>query len=100
MGRIVCHMSSSLRRNISTFHDVFMLNACITERLRMKTLASLVTLFLSAVAFAGSASKKPEPSRIWIADATIISPENLNHVEKGSVLIENGRIKRVERNPK
>jgi imidazolonepropionase-like amidohydrolase len=66
----------------------------------MKTLATLVTLFLSAVAFAGSPSKKPEPSRIWVADATIISPENLNHVENGSVLIENGRIKRVERNPK
>jgi Amidohydrolase family len=34
---------------------------------------------------------------IWIADATIISPENLGRIETGSVLIEGGRIVRVER---
>lgn len=33
----------------------------------------------------------------WISDVTIISPENLDHVATGSVLIENGRIVRVER---
>src|SRR5262249_22814264 len=37
------------------------------------------------------------PDRIWITDVHIISPEKLDHIEKGSVLIENGRIVRVER---
>jgi imidazolonepropionase-like amidohydrolase len=35
--------------------------------------------------------------RIWISDVTIISPERLDHVQTGSVLIEDGRIVRVER---
>lgn len=62
----------------------------------MKRLATLFILLISAVAFAGSGSE-PDPDRIWITDAIIISPENLDHVEKGSVLIEDGRIARVER---
>src|ERR1700722_16898540 len=64
----------------------------------MKTAAILLTSFLYGVV-TGSASE-PEPGRIWIADATIISPEEPDHIEKGSVLIENGRIARVERNQK
>ena len=71
----------------------------LTEKLRMNTLATLFTLFLSVIALASSASK-PEAGRIWIANATIISPESIDHIEKGSVLIENGRITRVERNQK
>jgi imidazolonepropionase-like amidohydrolase len=51
----------------------------------------------SIVAFASSGSTV-QPARIWITDVTIISPENLDQVEKGSVLIENGRTRRVERN--
>jgi imidazolonepropionase-like amidohydrolase len=43
---------------------------------------------------------KSEPDRIWIADATIISSENLDHIERGSVLIEDGRIVRVDRTQK
>jgi imidazolonepropionase-like amidohydrolase len=62
----------------------------------MKRLATLFTLLISVVAFAGSGSK-PGPDRIWITDALIISPENLDHIERGSVLIEDGRIARVER---
>jgi Amidohydrolase family len=62
----------------------------------MKRLATLLTLSISVVAFAGSGTK-PEPVRIWITDAIIISPENLDHVEKGTVLIEDGRIARVVR---
>jgi len=65
----------------------------------MKILATLFTFFLPVVAFASSGSK-PEPDRIWITDATIISPENLDHIKRGSVLIEEGRITRVERNQK
>jgi len=38
-----------------------------------------------------------EPARTWIADVTIISPERLDRIEIGNVLIENDRIIRVER---
>ena len=62
----------------------------------MKKVATLFTLLISVAAFAGSRSK-PKPDRIWITDAIIISPENLDHIEKGSVLIEDGHIARVER---
>ena len=62
----------------------------------MKTLVTLFTLLVSATAFAGSGFK-PDANRIWISDATIISPENLGHIEKGNVLIENGRIVQVDR---
>jgi imidazolonepropionase-like amidohydrolase len=62
----------------------------------MKFLPLLVVLFLSA-AFARPASDEPEPSRIWITDVTVVSPENLAELAKGSVLIENERIARVER---
>jgi imidazolonepropionase-like amidohydrolase len=62
----------------------------------MKIFAILFTSLLSVAAFAGSASDQAA-SKILITDVTIISPENLDHIEKGSVLIENGRIVSVER---
>jgi imidazolonepropionase-like amidohydrolase len=65
----------------------------------MKTLGILFALVVSGVAFAAS-DPKPKPDRVWIIDAVIISPENLDHIEKGSVLIEDGRIARVERTQK
>jgi len=37
------------------------------------------------------------PDRTWITDVNIISPEKLDHIERGSVLIENGHIVRVGR---
>ena len=43
------------------------------------------------------AAPKPVPRRVWITDVIIVSPENLAHLAPGSVLIENGRIARVER---
>src|SRR5689334_4603394 len=56
----------------------------------------LAALFCSTVSLAQSPGRAAE--RIWIADATIISPEDLTNVTLGSVLIEDGRIVRVERN--
>src|SRR5262249_15757452 len=46
--------------------------------------------------FAGAGSNEGT-NRTWITDVTIISPENLEHIGTGSVLIENGRIVRVDR---
>src|ERR1700757_2119592 len=63
----------------------------------MKFSPLVLALLLSGTAFAQPASNQPETSRIWITDVTIVSPENLDHPAKGSVLIENGRISRVER---
>ena len=57
---------------------------------------SLITFFLLGSIFT-SAAPKPAPHRIWITDVTIVSPENLPHLARGSVLIEEGRIARVER---
>lgn len=65
----------------------------------MKTLVAFSALFFSAVAFASSGSK-PDAHRIWITGVTIVSPENLDHIEKGNVLIEDGRIASVDRNLK
>jgi len=51
---------------------------------------------LSVVAFSGPASGQQDAGRIWITDVTIVSPENLGHIAEGNVLIESGRIVRVE----
>jgi len=58
---------------------------------------SWIALFLLSSLFT-FAAPKPALRRIWITDVTIVSPENLAHLARGSVLIENGRIVRVERN--
>jgi imidazolonepropionase-like amidohydrolase len=60
----------------------------------MKTFAIIFASLFSVMPFADS---NRAASRVWITDVTIISPENLDHIGKGSVLIENGRIVRVER---
>ncbi len=65
----------------------------------MKIFAVLFTSLVSVAGLAASASGQAA-ERTWITDVTIISPENLDHAEKGSVLIENGRIARVERKNK
>lgn len=65
----------------------------------MKSLfGRVLASFFSAMVVAGSAfGQAANPT--WITGVTIISPENLNHIGTGSVLIENGRIARVERGP-
>jgi len=63
----------------------------------MQLLNIALELLLSAVAFAGSALSLEGANRIWISDITIISPENLDHLVVGSVLIEGDRIVSVER---
>ena len=62
----------------------------------MRVCPRVLALLLAVAAFAGSASNEPVPRRIWITDVTIVSPDNLAHLDRGSVLIENERIVRVE----
>ena len=56
----------------------------------------LIAFFLLGSVFT-FAAPKPAPRRTWITDVTIVSPENLAHLARGSVLIENGRIARLDR---
>jgi len=62
----------------------------------MKILAVLFVSLFPVAAVAGQTSEQAA-NRTWITDVTIISPERLNHVGVGSVLIEDGRIVKVER---
>lgn len=58
-------------------------------------------LIFAVVVLASGLSTAPAncqtPARTWITGVTIISPENLEHIGVGSVLIENDRIVRVDR---
>jgi imidazolonepropionase-like amidohydrolase len=68
----------------------------------MKTPVILLSLF-SLLACSGSASAQNNAQagdRTWITNVFLVSPEDLDHIEKGSVLIENGYIARVERTQK
>ncbi|NHZ79999.1 amidohydrolase family protein [Massilia sp. CCM 8695] len=53
--------------------------------------ACLATLMLCNPAFCAD--------RIWISNVKLVSPEKLDRIETGSVLIDGGRIARVERGP-
>ena len=66
--------------------------AAVRQRSGIRTRV-LLALLCSFAPFAGST---PDSSETWITDVTIISPERLDHIEKGSVLIKNGRIAKVE----
>ena len=61
-------------------------------------------LLFSVLALADSGSNQSandqSANQVWITDVIIISPESLDHIGKGSVLIENGRIAKVERSEK
>src|SRR5580693_8156993 len=63
---------------------------------RMKTFFIIFASLLPVAAIAQPAQNQAADGT-WITDVSIISPEKLDHIEKGSVLIENGRIVRVER---
>jgi imidazolonepropionase-like amidohydrolase len=67
------------------------------NRVDMKPFVVALGLLLSATGLAGVASDQQGPGRIWITGVTIVSPENLDHITEGDVLIEGGRIVTVER---
>ena len=60
-------------------------------------LASFCFVAASGNFVTGQEDPRTDSGRIWIAGVTIISPENLDHISTGSVLIEGGKIVRVER---
>jgi len=65
----------------------------------MRTFAAfaMVITLLCPVPAVGAPSSDQAADRTWVTDVTIISPESLDHIEKGSVLIEGDRIITVER---
>lgn len=54
-------------------------------------------LLLCSIALTQDTPPHPGPRQALITNVYIVSPENLDHIEKGSVLIKDGRIERVER---
>jgi imidazolonepropionase-like amidohydrolase len=66
----------------------------------MRVFPLVLALVLAAAAFDGPVSNEPTSHRIWITDVTIVSPENLSALARGSVLIENDRIVRIEKKPR
>jgi imidazolonepropionase-like amidohydrolase len=65
----------------------------------MKIPAMLLMTLFSALASAANGQNQ-KTNLVWITDVVIVSPEKLNHIDKGSVLIRDGRIVSVERNPR
>ncbi|SRR6266478_3299077 len=62
----------------------------------MKIFAITFASFLPVAAIA-QAARNQAPGRTWITNVNIVSPQKLGHIEKGSVLIESGRIVSVQR---
>jgi imidazolonepropionase-like amidohydrolase len=63
----------------------------------MKIFAMTIVGSLFSFVIIAHPAPNQEANRTWITDVTIISPEDLDHIGKGSVLIEGGRIVSVER---
>jgi imidazolonepropionase-like amidohydrolase len=61
-----------------------------------KCAAFCLTLLASFVSAQSQPSSSAAP--LWITNVFLVSPDALDHIEKGSVLIEGGRIAKVERN--
>src|SRR5215468_4668336 len=59
--------------------------------------AVLLTALSALTSFAQSPSKPAHSTQTWITDVTIISPEKLDHSTTGTVVIEDGRILRIDR---
>jgi Amidohydrolase family len=62
----------------------------------MKPFAAAWIFLVSTLVFTEPAWTQ-DANRTWVTDVTIISPENLAHIERGSILIENGRIAKIHR---
>jgi Amidohydrolase family len=59
--------------------------------------AVFIVFLLAPASYGQSVSKTSPPTQTWITGVTIISPENLDHLAAGTVIIEDGRILRIDR---
>jgi Imidazolonepropionase and related amidohydrolases len=59
--------------------------------------AVLVASFFAMILSAQSPSEPAPSAQTWITEVTIISPESLDHLSTGTVILENGRILRIDR---
>jgi len=59
-------------------------------------LGSLLTTLFALVSSAQAPANSSPTTQVWITNVTILSPENLDHPAVGSVVIENGRILRID----
>lgn len=71
----------------------------MTSRRRVRNGLAILAIAasLAPAVRAEDANARPAADGIWITDVTIVSPEKLDRVEVGDVLIERGRIVAVER---
>jgi imidazolonepropionase-like amidohydrolase len=60
--------------------------------------ALAIALALPFASYAQSPKPSP-PAQTWITDVTVVSPENLDHPVVSTVVLENGRILRIDRAP-
>jgi hypothetical protein len=59
--------------------------------------SSIVAAVLLCVVRCASSAAQQRSGPYWISDVTIVSPEHLDQVSAGNVLIENGKIAAVYR---
>ena len=84
---------------MSTAQTLPRMRVSFVTRISVPSGAALFIALIGLLAVSVSVHSAPKQAadRIWISDVTIVSPENLDRIERGSVLIENGRIARLER---
>ena len=63
----------------------------------MRRLAFILAVLSTAAVISSNAAFSQQPTQTWITDVTIISPENLEHIAAGTVVIEDGHILRIDR---
>jgi imidazolonepropionase-like amidohydrolase len=70
------------------------------HRRGMDRIARLVAVVFALLVSPMLAAAAEAPSRTWISGVSIVSPERLDRIETGNVLIEGGRIALVDRGGK
>jgi hypothetical protein len=63
----------------------------------MKLLAASLTTLFAVTSVAQPPPKASPSTQTWITEVTVISPENLDHFSTATVVLEDGRILRIDR---
>jgi hypothetical protein len=63
----------------------------------MRRLAFILAAFSTIAAISSNPAFGQQPTQIWITEVTIISPENLDHIATGTVVIKDGHVLRIDR---